>query len=223
VFRQRLRARFHKKGLLRFISHRDLMRLFERALRRAELPLAMTQGYNPHPRLSFPLALGTGMVGLNEVMEFQLAEWLPPSAARRALQAQLPSEIVLQELTPVSARGGTTVTGICYEVTFDAKPPITADDVAALVVKERIPVRRQRKGETRVVDIRPFLERLTLQGDTLTIRCRVDNGSTTRPEEVLDALGVDVGTWLGRMRIARTDTVLNEPPTREAGVGRHRR
>jgi radical SAM-linked protein len=219
VFRQRLRVRFHKQGLLRFISHRDLMRLFERALRRARLPLAMTQGYNPHPRLSFPLALATGMAGLNEVMEFQLSEWLPPAAIREALSAELPREIQLVEVVPVAAKSGATVVGIVYEVVFKEAPTFSSDDVAALMDREEIPVRRDRKGGTRVVDIRPFLQEVVREGARLSIRCRVEEGSTTRPEEVLNVLGVDVEAWLGRMTMTRTDTILKEPPARAGGVG----
>jgi len=226
VFRQRLRVRFEKRGLLRFISHRDLMRLFERALRRAGLPLATTQGYNPHPRLSFPLALGTGIVGEKEVMEFQLREWLPPAAVRQALARQLPPGIHVAELQPVAPGGGSSVTAIRYQVRFLEPAPVTEDQVAGLWVRERIPVRRRRKGEDKTVDIRPFLTGLRLQGETLIIECAVLEGRTTRPEEVLEALGVEVAEWLPRMELARTDVVLAEPSpatTRPGGMRGPRR
>lgn len=210
VFRERLRVRFDKGGLLRFISHRDLMRLFERALRRAGLPLAMTQGYNPHPRLSFPLALGTGMVGENEVMEFELSEWLPPNRVREALAAQLPPGIRVRELEAVSPRAKAAVTTIRYRVHFLEPPPVTEDEVAAVLVRDSIPVRRRRKGEEKTVDIRPFLRRLSLRGADLLMECAVCQGSTTRPEEVLEVLGVEVKGWLARMELARTETVLEE-------------
>jgi len=208
VFRQRLRVRFRKQGLLRFISHRDLMRLFERALRRSALPLAMTQGYNPHPRISFPLALGTGMVGDDEVMEFELCEWLPPAGVGEALAAQLPAEVGLRELRAVNPGGGASVTSIYYRVRFLQPPPISEDQVAALLVRKTIPVRRKRKGEEKTVDIRAFLTRLRLDGDVLLMECAVQQGRTTRPEEVLEALGLDVAAWLARVEITRTETVL---------------
>jgi len=223
VFRQRLRVRFDKGGLLRFISHRDLMRLFERALRRAGLPLAMTQGYNPHPRLSFPLALGTGMVGLNEVMEFELREWLPPGRIREALAPQLPPDIRLRELQAVSPRQKAAVTAIRYRVRFLQPPPISEDQVAALMVRDSIPVRRRRKGEEKTVDIRPFLRRLSLRDGELLMECAVKEGSTTRPEEVLEVLGLDLATWLARMEMVRTETVLAEPQAGPRRPGRRPR
>jgi radical SAM-linked protein len=159
------------------------------------------------------------MAGLNEVMEFQLTEWLPPATVSEALSAELPSEISLQEIAPVAANASATVTAITYRVTFLEPSPVTSDDVAALMVKDEIPVRRLRKGETRVVDIRAFLEQVTLSGNELSVECRVEEGSTTRPEEVLGALGVDVAAWLGRMTMTRTDTVLKEASARKAGGG----
>lgn len=219
MFRQRVRVRFDKEGLVRFISHRDLMRLFERSLRRAGLPLAVTQGYNPHPRLSFPLALGTGMAGENEVMEFELCEWMPLGGVREALARQLPPGLLLRDLRAVSPQGTTIVTAIRYQVRFLASPPVSDDQVAALLVRESVPVSRTRKGEPKTVDIRPFLAGLRLEGNCLTVECAVRDGSTTRPEEVLAALGVDVEAWLPRMEMARTQTVLAEP-TEAAGAPR---
>ena len=68
------RIRFTKTGRMRFLSHHDLMRLFERALRRTGLPLRMTEGYNPHPIISFPTALGLGIESLDEVLEFDVTK-----------------------------------------------------------------------------------------------------------------------------------------------------
>ena len=72
--RIRYRIRFAKTDLLRWISHRDLARLWERLLRRARLELSMTEGFHPKPRVSFPSALALGIEGLDEVVEIDLAE-----------------------------------------------------------------------------------------------------------------------------------------------------
>ncbi len=72
--RIRYRMRFAKTGLLRWISHRDLARLWERLLRRAELRLSMTEGFHPKPRVAFPSALALGVESLDEVVEIELAE-----------------------------------------------------------------------------------------------------------------------------------------------------
>ena len=79
------------------------MRAFERALRRTRLPLRMSEGYNPRPRISFPAPLGVGMEGLDEVMEFDLAEWTPPAEIERRLREQLPNGLELTSLDLVPA------------------------------------------------------------------------------------------------------------------------
>ena len=85
---QRLLFRFRKEGQARFLSHHDLMRLFERALRRAALPLRMSQGYHPHPRLSILSALPLGLEADDEALEVQLQPPLPPAEALARLRAQ---------------------------------------------------------------------------------------------------------------------------------------
>jgi radical SAM-linked protein len=68
------RLRFSKTGELRLVSHRDLMKFFERALRRANLPVHVSQGFHPMPRMVFALSLGLGIVGLDEVLELEFTE-----------------------------------------------------------------------------------------------------------------------------------------------------
>ncbi len=74
----KFRIRFRKCGDLRFLSHHDLMRAFERMLRRAALPFRSTEGFHPHPRLVFALSLPLGVVGLDEAVELELLQELPP-------------------------------------------------------------------------------------------------------------------------------------------------
>ncbi|MBC7337876.1 MAG: DUF2344 domain-containing protein, partial [Clostridia bacterium] len=84
--RQRVRIRFSKTGDLRFIGHHDLVRTLERLFRRAELPLAFSQGFHPKPKISFPLALALGLEGRNEVLELELTEALSTDEILARLQ-----------------------------------------------------------------------------------------------------------------------------------------
>ena len=95
---QKIRVTFAKTGVLRFISHLDLMRLFQRALRRADIPVTITKGFNPHPRLSIEpaLKLGKEMRGLEAV--FKLDAWMRPEDLRTHLQEKLPQEIQITEV-----------------------------------------------------------------------------------------------------------------------------
>src|SRR5438270_12384126 len=86
--RHKYRLRFRKGGDLRLVSHHDLMHVFERMLRRAELPVAHTQGFHPQPRMVFALSLALGIGGANEVLELELTESLDPGQLCSRLAAQ---------------------------------------------------------------------------------------------------------------------------------------
>ena len=96
--RYRYRIRFAKQGDLRLTGHRDLLRLFERLFRRADLRLAMTEGFHPKPRMTFPAALALGVTGLDEVMEFELATPMTAAALRELLREHAPPGLEMQSV-----------------------------------------------------------------------------------------------------------------------------
>jgi len=89
---------FTKKGMMRYISHLDLMRLFMRALRRADLPLKITQGFNPHPKLSIKRALKLGVESDNEEATVVLNDLVEPEEFKERLQKQLPEGIHIKSI-----------------------------------------------------------------------------------------------------------------------------
>ena len=93
----KVRLRFAKRGKLRFTSHRDVARAFERALRRAGLPMAYSQGFNPHPKVSWVGAAPTGVASEAEYLEIQLVEHLDPEVVRGKLDAALPEGLAVLE------------------------------------------------------------------------------------------------------------------------------
>ena len=98
MVRQKLIIIFSKKRLMKFISHLDLMRLFQRALRRAELPIAMSEGFSPHPKISFKRALALGVESDNEEALFHIDGWIKPEEFSVRLQAQLPEGIMIKTI-----------------------------------------------------------------------------------------------------------------------------
>ena len=109
---QRLRVRYAKRDRLRFTSHRDFARAFERALRRAELPMAYSAGFSPHPKVSYAGAAPTGVASEAEYLEIGLAERREPSVVREALDAALPPGLDVLEVV-------------------EAAPPALADRIEA--------------------------------------------------------------------------------------------
>lgn len=89
---------FTKRGQMKYISHLDLMRLFIRALRRSDLPLKMTEGFNPHPKLSIKRALKLGLESDNEDATVVLKEFVEPEEFKQKLQKQLPEGIFIKEV-----------------------------------------------------------------------------------------------------------------------------
>jgi len=93
----KIRCIFSKKGLMKYISHLDLMRLFMRAVRRADLPIKMTEGFSPHPKISLKRALKLGVESDNEEAAFVLRKPLSPQEFKQRLQKQLPEGIYIRE------------------------------------------------------------------------------------------------------------------------------
>ncbi len=99
---QRWRFRFRKESDLRWISHRDLVRTWERLCRRAELVLRMSEGFHPKPKMSFPSALALGIEGLDEVMEMELVTPLDPEKLRQRLNALAPAGLTITQAEALS-------------------------------------------------------------------------------------------------------------------------
>jgi radical SAM-linked protein len=188
MVRQRVRIHFRKQGDLRFVGHRDLVRSLERLFRRAGLALGMSQGFHPKPRMSFPSALAVGIEGLDEVMELELAE--PQSAgellARLSSAAAPGLEFASAEVLPPGASKA-RLSGASYRVAVPAALcPQTADRVARLLSAASYPVVRAKRSTP--LDLRRFLESLTLRDGVLQMRLRIDPEGSVGPRDVLAAL-----------------------------------
>ena len=114
MFRQRIRLKYSVGGDKRFLSHRDMMRLWHRALRRSGLPLRMSEGFHVRPRVSFALARGVGIVSESEWLEFELSDWVNPDTVARKLAAQLPADLAACQMTVVAPRERPTVCRAVY-------------------------------------------------------------------------------------------------------------
>ncbi len=205
---QRFRIRFAKKGDLIFLSHLDLVRLFERAVRRAELPVSMTKGFNPHPRISFPLALALGVESLDEVVEMDLDSWLTAREVKERLSAQLPCDIQIKkvELIPPGLSG--KVKEVSYLIKLSEDKVLRQQDIDRLLSRKEVPVERRRGQKTKVVDIRPMLLEASSSGRELSLRLRVTPSGSVRPEDFLRAVGLSSGE-IRRCHILRTRLLID--------------
>jgi radical SAM-linked protein len=206
--RQRVRLTFRKEGALRFISHHDVMRTFERILRRTGLPLHASAGFNPRPRISFPAALGVGIASEGEVCEFDLDDWVAPDEIRERVAAQMPAGLGLADLEVISPREKGTVARAVYRVTMEGAPLPAPEQVAALLDAEEAVIVRRRGNRAKDINVRPFVRALRHEGDRLVMTIRTTPAGAVRPEEVLRAMGVPDDTIKRHARIVREKVIL---------------
>lgn len=189
--RQRIRIRFRKEGELRLISHRDLLRTLERLFRRAELPLGMSEGFHPKPRMSFPSALAVGIAGTDEVMELELVQERTADEVSALLAPHLPPGLAINsvEVMPPGARKA-QVRFVRFEVPVPTERQSAANQrIAHLLAEEQHVVQREEgRGP---VDVRSYVDALELTHDCLRMRLRVSGEGAARPREVLQALGLE--------------------------------
>jgi len=193
---QRLRVTFAKGEEVKYISHLDLMRLWERALRRADVPLLHSQGYNPRPKISFASPLAVGITGQREMMDVMLERPLAPLDFASAVNRQLPVGVTLVEVQEVYATLPalqTQVQGAEYLATVAVREDTSQLEgrITSLLGSDQLP--RQRRG--REYDLRPLLEKVWLETQevgqyVLGMRLRAGEQGTGRPDEVLDELGL---------------------------------
>lgn len=184
----RLRIRFTKEGDLRLISHRDLVRTWERLFRRADVPLAMSEGYHPKPRMTFPSALALGIAGQDEVLEVQLADEMEVGRLQNRLADHAPEGLRIKEVQLLPA--GTPkarVRSVVYQVQVpcERKAQVEAA-VAHLRSQQECLVHRE--GRKKALDLMAEMEELHFDGEILSMRLRVGQEGAIKPREVLAAL-----------------------------------
>lgn len=189
----KVRLRFAKRGDLRFVSHHDLMRCLERLLRRAALPMAQSQGFNPRPKVVFPLPMGLGIEGRREVVELELSEPLEPAEVLTRLAAVAPAglDFLEAEPGPTTRKAPRALTAHYSLEVPQPERPAAAVALRELMAAKTRPYTRRRPDRIVEIDLKSFLLNATLDADgTLRFDLRVDPGGSARPEEIVDALGL---------------------------------
>jgi radical SAM-linked protein len=210
MIRQRVRIRFTKQDDLRWISHRDLMRVWERLFRRAGVALSMTEGFHPKPRINFPSALAVGVAGLDELVEVDLAEQHTAQSLEAAIQPELPPGMNVEAIDVLPAPDHKAqVKYVTFEMPVPpARQAALSERIAWLLDQSSLPI--EREGRKTTLDLRPLIAELVLQkadsdSDMLHMRLRVDREGSARPREVLKALEIEnleyEGFFLTRTRV----------------------
>jgi radical SAM-linked protein len=190
MVRWRVRLRFSKQGDLRWIGHRDLARCFERWFRRAGLPLGMSEGFHPKPRMSFPSALAVGIAGLEEVLELELSEPLSGEELSARLAPHALPGLVVSAIAVVPP--GSKKAQLCrVEYQIEVPPQCQAglaERIAQIRAAGSWPV--QRPNRPQPVDLCAVLQELSFDQHTLRMRLRAGQEGGAGPRDVLAALGL---------------------------------
>lgn len=165
----KLRVKFCKKQRCRFISHLDLLRTFERSLRRADLPIAFSQGFNPHPKISFGSVLPLGLESEGEYVDFILTEECSPDQFKHKLNQVLPSGLSILAVQQIPMDTPSLMEEInlaVYTLKVYFKFPIKGEKLSGLIAdflsKEEILILRKSKKGIKEVNIRPLIKKLDL-------------------------------------------------------------
>jgi len=190
----RIRITFTKQNALRYTGHLDLHRLWERAARRAELPLAYSQGFHPQPKMNMAAALPLGFSSRCEVLDMRLEREISLDGLCEKLQGTLPSGIQVLSIEQTDDRAPalqTQVVSAEYEVYLTEA--VDGSDLKRKVdsIMDSESIIRTRRGKQ--YDLRPLVEDLKLMADDMVfMKLTAKEGATGRPDEVLEELGIPI-------------------------------
>ncbi len=210
---------FEKSESVRWLGHLDILRTFERAIRRAGLPVAFSTGFNPRERIAFASALSTGVTAGAEPAVLELTEAVEPMSLLEGLNVTLPPGIRISDCQEIPDSGSRDLLNrydrADYEVVCacapDTEPTEIECAIQALLARPQWEVVRAREGRSRTLDIRPYLFALSLVPKSLTVNrltiamtVAIGEGGNVKPPEVITLLAERVpGLTLRRAYRAR--------------------
>ena len=197
---------FEKCPRLRHIGHLDLMRAMQRALRRSGLPLAYSQGFNPHILLSFAAPLSVGMPGKREIMEVPIQSEMDADEFLQKLSAALPPDLPCLACHPVDDRHPAPMallTAAMYEAQLDHVPQELSDVIRRFLAQKEIPAVRKTKTGLKPCDIRPMIYALSLRDDRLYFTLALCEKATCKPDLLLSSLFEFAGMERPRALVTR--------------------
>lgn len=195
------RIKFRKNGVMKFIGHLDIMRYFQKAIRRAEIPIAFTSGYSPHMIMSFANPLGVGLTSDGEYFDIELTESIASKEAVRRLNEQMVDGMEIVSFVQIpddkKSKGMSIVAGADYlsSVKNGSLPEDLTEKLEAFYAQNEICVVKKTKKSEKEVDIRPMIYKLECRDGKIYMRVAAGSVQNLKPELVTEAfvryLGID--------------------------------
>ncbi len=205
----RLRIKYKRGEALRYVGHLDMMRVWHRALRRSNVPIAYSEGFNPRPKMVFAAPLGLGILSDAELLDITLTRQIAPSILKEMISRQLPegltviqTSFVPESLPPMPA----ITTDAEYIVTAERTPSFSKDRIDEVLQAESIKWEQIREGVTKLYDIRTMFSDISVieeDDSTVTLRMilKCSPSGAGRPEQIVKLLGLGDPISITRKRI----------------------
>jgi len=198
----RMIVRFGKNPRLRFISHLDLQRFFQRALNRTGLPIAYSQGFNPHPVMAFASALALGWTSDYEVIDIKLGAPIGRKHAEDAMRSALPDDLPVLQVKMVDDRTPSLMPMVrCSEYRI-VNSGVTAEMIDCFLASETVMAVRKTKSGEKEINIRPLAYELKLEDDVLVARLALTDKDTLKPDLLVKSLVGEVSEDIKIHRVA---------------------
>ena len=192
--------KFRIRGDLRYLSHKEMMRVFERAFARAGLKIKFSQGFNPHPRMSLVLPRSVGVESEDELLCLWLEEG-QESFNVEILKKEMPQglDIISAEISRKKNVPEPKSVRYVIKAKSGRREGPAKDRISELLARDKIPMERRGDDSSRVkiVDVRPFLKSISEEGEDLFVDCEISPSGTIRVDEILDLLQLKVEDLAG--------------------------
>lgn len=203
----RAMIRFGKQPRLRFISHLDLQRFFQRAVNRTGLPIAYSQGFNPHPVMSFGSALALGWTSEYEVIDIKLSAPMGRKRTEEAIRAALPEDLPVLEVRMVDDRHPAPMSLVRmsdYRIRLEgANAPAILAQIPAFISRENVPAIKKTKSGEKAINARPLVVNLRPFEDGFDARLMLTEQNSIKPELLIGLLSEMAGVEAPEARIHR--------------------
>jgi len=194
---------FSVSGDLRFISHHDTLRLFQRAFARAAVPVRYTEGFNPRPRISIPLPRPVGVASDEDALVVETTGPVDAGSTIEALNRQAPPDLRLLGIRPLAPGERPSPASVRYRLAPDEPPVADLESrVRLLMATDVVPFERihPKKATRRIVNLRPYIRELVVDGGDVLMTLAVTGNGTAKPSEIAALLGYDSGAVNHRVR-----------------------
>ena len=190
----KVRIKFAKQGTMKFIGHLDIMRYFQKAIKRAHIDAAYSEGFSPHMIMSFAAPLGVGTTSLGEYFDIELTETVPTKEIEKRLNAVMAEDITVSSARKVEDGKASTAMALVaaadYLVAFrpgrEPVCPSWREQLSDFLAQKELLVTKKTKRSEKTVDIRPYIYRMELLEDGIFMQLASASSNYTKPELVMD-------------------------------------